>query len=236
MAPVPGVVRATPSGSDAKATLTAMPPHLEEEIKLTAPNQATLDAILQDAWVGSVAGGRSVEDRPYLAVYYDTPGKDLLRHRWGLRMSRVADGGWQVELKGKGSLVAGVARHEEWGVYHSAPIVHLGDLPPGPLRDRVLAVASADSVVVPLLTTHFQRRTLLLELSAECRAELALDAGIISAGNREMPLFEVELESLAGPFAPIQAFADELTRRHPLTPATMTKFHRGVALLDCVCD
>ncbi|MBF0175990.1 MAG: CYTH domain-containing protein [Magnetococcales bacterium] len=204
--------------------------HLEEEVKLTAPDRSALDAVLQDPGVLAVAGRHSVQDRSFLATYYDTPEKELLRRKLGFRMRQVGDQ-WWIGLKGSGSLVAGVSRHLEWEVRSTKPVVRFWDLPPGPLRDQVLSIVRADSPVTPLLTTDIHRRTLELDLAEGCRAEMALDAGIIRAGGKKIPLFEVELESLAGPFAPILAFATDLTRRHDLVPATLTKFHQGVALL-----
>ncbi|MBF0137161.1 MAG: CYTH domain-containing protein [Magnetococcales bacterium] len=205
--------------------------HLEEEIKLTAPDLATLDALLQNPRIRHAAGSRPVHDRSFLATYYDTPEKDLLRHKFGLRIRQAADQ-WWISLKGDGTLVGGVARHTEWDALSSGPVACCDDLPPGPLRDRVWAMTTPNNRLTPLLITDIQRRTLELELAPGCRVEMAMDAGTIQAGNRKIALFEVELESLTGPFTPVHDLAAELRRQYPLSPATLTKFQQGLVLLS----
>ncbi|MBF0426712.1 MAG: CYTH domain-containing protein [Magnetococcales bacterium] len=212
--------------------------HLEEEIKLTAPNQEVLAAVLRDPWVCALAEDQPPVDRSFLATYYDTPDRALLRARWGLRMRQVTDDQWWVELKGRGSLVAGVARHEELQACSALPVATLGSLPPGPVRDQALCAARTDPAaaallpLLPLLTTDIQRRILMLTLPDGCQVELAVDAGIIRAGAKVTSVCEVELELIAGSSLSLQHLADTLTQRHPLTPATQTKFQKGIALLD----
>nr|CAX83931.1 Adenylate cyclase [uncultured bacterium] len=202
---------------------------LEEEIKLTVPEAGVLEAVLADPEVRRRASG-PWRTRPFLAIYYDTPQRELLAHRLAFRARRVEDQ-WWAGLKGHGGVVDGVSRREEWEARFPGPIERFSQLPPGELRERVLAVVSADSPLERLLTTAINRRVLELDLEEGCRVELALDQGTIAAGARQRDLCEVELERLAGPLTPMIRFGRELADRHRLTPARLSKFHQGLELL-----
>ena len=205
---------------------------IEEEIKLTAPALATLDEVATDPEVVAACGGRPPVCRPFFCTYLDTPDLALLRGRLALRIRREPEGGWRVGVKGSGNMVDGVSRREEWEMRTAEPPARLRDLPPGPARERVLALADPEPALIPLVTTDFQRRMWHLGDGGDAWAELALDQGTIQAGGRSVTLFEVEVELLKPPFARVEAFARALSRRHPLTPSAHSKFSLGLSLLD----
>lgn len=202
----------------------------EEEIKLTAAASSTLDAVAVDPVVLACAQGRSMHAWDFLATYYDTPDYLLLRHSLAFRLRRRNNGELCACLKGTGGMVDGVSRRQEWEERFATPMECLGDLPPGELRDQILAVAAPDCVLTPILVTEFHRRILVLQV-AESRAEMALDQGEIRAAGAVHPLCEVELERLDGELAPIQTFAVALSQRHPLVPSQRSKFGLGLFLL-----
>lgn len=204
----------------------------EEEIKLTASSSSTLDAVAVDPAVLASAQGRVMQSRDLLATYYDTPDYLFLRHHLAFRL-RQGGRGVAAGLKGTcetGGMVDGVSRRPEWEERLTVPMVCLGDLPPGELREKILAIADPDCVPIPLLVTRFHRRMLVLKVD-ESLAEMALDQGDIRAGGAVHLLCEVELERLEGAFAPIQAFAMALSQRHPLVPSQRSKFGLGLSLL-----
>ncbi|MBF0624672.1 MAG: CYTH domain-containing protein [Magnetococcales bacterium] len=202
---------------------------LEEEIKLTVPAAGILEAVLADPEVQRRAIG-PLRLRPFLAIYYDTPHQDLLAQCLAFRARRVA-GQWWAGLKGQGRVVDGVSQREEWEARFPGPIERFGQLPPGELRERVLAIVAAEQPLEKLLTTDITRRVLDLELEEGSRVELALDQGLIEAGGRQREILEVELERLSGPLEPLIRFGRELAHRHHLTPARLSKYHQGLELL-----
>ncbi len=204
---------------------------IEEEIKLTAASLAVLDAVAVDPVVLAAAQGNPVRERTFLATYHDTPDHRLLRHRLAFRLRQEGSGELRANLKGTGGgMVDGLSRREEWEERLSAPIQQWGELPPGAMRERILAIVDPETPLQPLLVTDFQRRILVLQL-AESRAEMALDQGEVRADGKRHPLSEVELERLEGSLAPIQAFAEDLARRHGLIPSRHSKFGLGLSLL-----
>lgn len=67
-------------------------------------------------------------------------------------------------------------------------------------------------------------------VTADGRAELALDSGILLGGGREAELCEVEVELKSGSDRAILAFADELAAGYGLQPENRSKFRRALAL------
>lgn len=203
---------------------------IEEEIKLTADSPAILDAMAVDPLVLAQTQGRPVRVKTLLATYYDTPDRQLLHHHWAFRLREEGGGLLRANLKGTGGMADGLSRRQEWDQSVPAWIHTLGELPPGEMRDQILALVDPATPLVPLLVTDFKRRILLLDWG-ESRAEMALDQGEVRAGGRVHPLSEVELERLDGPLAPLQALAADLVQRYALRPSQHSKFGLGLSLL-----
>ena len=85
--------------------------------------------------------------------------------------------------------------------------------------------------VVPVCGARFTRQALTVELP-EGAVELALDKGILFAGDREMPICEVEVELKDGDPAAAVQFAKWLAEKYALQPETRSKFKRAKALRD----
>lgn len=201
---------------------------IEQEIRLTASDAAVLEEVLGDPLVTAAAVGPA-RDTSFVATYSDTLERALLRTGLAFRARRL-EHGRRVGIKGFGAVVAGVAIREEWEQAFDGPLVRFGDLPPGEVRDRVVALTGPEAPLVELLVTAIQRRVVELRLQG-CRAELALDAGQVRAGGRCVAIHEVEVELLAGELAPMARFAAALARRHGLRPAHHSKFTLGLSLL-----
>ena len=203
---------------------------LEEEIKLTVASARVLDAVANDPAVLACSQGYSIHSQTLFATYYDTPDHLLLHHRLAFRVRQEGQGVYCATLKGLGGMVHGVSRQQEWAESWVSDFGHWADFPPGDLRERIATIAGSNCILKPLLVTDFHRRSLELDV-AESRAELALDEGEIRANGAVYPLCEIELERLAGPFAPLHSFAAVLSQRYPLFPSQHSKFGWGLSLL-----
>ena len=85
--------------------------------------------------------------------------------------------------------------------------------------------------VVPVCGARFTRQALAMEIP-EGAVELALDKGILFAGERELPICEVEVELKDGDPATAVQFAKELAEKYALQPESKSKFQRAKALRD----
>nr|CRH07304.1 Putative adenylate cyclase [Candidatus Magnetococcus massalia] len=204
---------------------------LEEEIKLTALNAATLDAVLSDPAVQAVA--KTPEQVDYRAVYYDTEELLLLRNQLAFRARKEAADRWRAAVKGTGGVVDGVSRRQEWEGYLSTLVQTLDAFPPGEMRNALghLIEQAPHAPLKPLLVTDFKRRAIPLHFPNGTVGELALDEGQVEAAGKAQQLCEVELELVSGSLEPLQALAEELKLRHPLHPSPHSKFAIGLILL-----
>lgn len=154
-------------------------------------------------------------------TYYDTWDLALSGRKWTLRR-RLENETSVCALK----TPAGAARGE-WEV--EADTIEEGieklcklDVPPE------LALLTHGGVE-PVCGARFTRHAALLEAPG-CRAELALDAGCLFAGETTEPLCEIELELKAGTPEALDAFAGELAQRYGLKILAQSKFKRALAL------
>ena len=85
--------------------------------------------------------------------------------------------------------------------------------------------------LVPICGARFTRQAGTFTLR-ECTVELALDQGILFAGETEIPLCEIEVELKSGPEAAAESFAAELAETFGLVPEEKSKFRRALALAE----
>lgn len=164
------------------------------------------------------------------AHYFDTPDGDLAREAVALRLRRE-NGLWIQTLKAAGP--DGVHRLE-----HNVPLGRARSVQPPPLQlDRHDGHPAADALqralqraggVMPLERYGTVIGRTLREVSVPgARVELAFDEGWIQAGDRRVPVCELELELLRGDTAALLALAERWTRRFPLVLDVRTKSERG---------
>lgn len=196
----------------------------EIELKFQVPpaRQAAVDA--------AVAGSGPAPRLRLQAVYFDTPSRLLASAGMALRLRKEGQR-WVQTLKCGG----GMLRFE-----------HEVALPPGstapeaadPQRhagteagDRLIALlAQGGEALAPRVRTDIRRRRRVLR-TRQGEVELAFDVGAIVAGERRLPVCELEIESVSGsPLAVITA-ARTWVRRHGLWLDTRSKAERG-DLLD----
>ena len=195
---------------------------VEIEVKLTGTGDELSAAF------GDLGGGRPARQR-LLTTYYDTPEGHLRRRGYALRI-RSRDGARELTLKrdeGDGltrgewtSPLPPAARDD------GAP--RLDQLPAeAPVGD--LGIANADALNPTFLTDI--ERTKKEVRTGDALVEASLDTGRISAGEREAPVAELELELLSGPVGDMLAGARELLAERRLAVGTRSKAATGTDLL-----
>jgi len=160
------------------------------------------------------------------ATYFDTPDLQLAQRGLSLRVRKESNQYVQCfKAKPEGGCADGFARLEwEWKV-------------PGPALDA--AHLSRDKVIEerlkgidlrqiqPLFSTDIKRQTRLLETPGGARIRYDLDQGRILAGDREVPIYELELELESGPVCDLLKLAQSLTAVVPTRLSSRTKAQRG---------
>ena len=102
-----------------------------------------------------------------------------------------------------------------------------------PGADPRAALAAAGETVegplVPVCGARFQRRRRRIP-TGDGTAELALDAGVLTGGGREVPFQEVEVELKSGSREAAEKTARSLAARFSLTEEPRSKFRRAMDL------
>ncbi len=154
-------------------------------------------------------------------TYFDTPSGAFSAHRYTLRI-RQENGKQVCTLKTPAPSGRG-----EWEVECDAIEAALPVL--CQLGAPVDALLLAAEGLLPVCGARFTRIAKLLTLP-DCRAELALDTGILTGGGRELPLCEVDLELKSGSREALNRFAAALAQETGLQAEPRSKFRRALAL------
>jgi triphosphatase len=188
----------------------------EIELKLEADPEALAAAPL-------LQGEREIRD--LVSTYFDTPGHDLARAGYALRIRRQGERRIQT-VKASGSAAAGLFVRPEWerDVEGDAPQLDAASSP----LSQVMPAEVLDRIA-PLFTTEIRRTTRIVTVG-EASVETALDEGVVRAGARSAPLCELELELKAGDPRALFDVARRLDEEVPLRLGVRSKSERGYAL------
>jgi inorganic triphosphatase YgiF len=158
-------------------------------------------------------------------TYFDTAELALYQERIALRI-RVTPTRTLQTIKCAGKSVAGLSSRPEWEMAYS-----------GNFDFSEVDVAAVQTFLeknrdhlIPIFTTHFDRRTWRIELSKKTTLLVMLDIGHIESGDRKLSISEVELELVQGSSRDLLEFATKLARNLPLIPSDMSKAQRGYQL------
>jgi len=157
-------------------------------------------------------------------TYYDNPRGDFSRLKWTFRR-RMENGKSICTLK---TPAEGLGRAEFEvecaNILEAVPKL----LAQGAPKQLLYLVAEG---VAPSCGARFTRLAGLLELPG-CKAELALDEGVLLGGGKELPLREVEVELKEGSKEAVTAFAEALAAELGLSPEHQSKVARARLLAD----
>ncbi|WP_024514057.1 CYTH and CHAD domain-containing protein [Bradyrhizobium sp. Tv2a-2] len=224
--PAPGTrrPRRKPVAPDVAEQHEAAPSDTEIELKLVVdPEQL---AGFNEASI-IAANARSKGSRKHLkTIYYDTPEQKLRRQ--GLTL-RVRQSGTRFTQTVKTESDDDPLTRGEWeaSVPSTAPDVALAaPFIPAKLRDDLERHA-----LEPVFTSDIHRHQRLIDLPSGT-VEVAFDHGLLNAGERALPVNEIELELKAGSASAIYELALRLAEHGPVRPSIQAKSERGFDLAE----
>ncbi|MFT8244080.1 CHAD domain-containing protein [Roseomonas sp. BN140053] len=199
-------------------------PPRELEIKLVLPEAVTID-LGALPWLNGMETGAPDAGRQ-VSIYFDTPGRDLLRNGLALRIRRSGEKRVQT-LKSRSDGTAFGRGEWESPINRDAPeLKRLAGTPAEP----VLGLAAA---LEPMFESDVRRTRRHLRLVDGSEVELALDEGVLRAAESSEPIREVELELKRGAPAALYRLAADLAAALPgAMLSTDSKSERGWRLLD----
>ena len=190
----------------------------EIELKLDLAPQAAADFLASEL----AAGEPFVLERR--ATYFDTPDEDLRTSGFSLRIREDSQGRMQI-VKAVGASTASLFVRPKWErrLDDGGPVLDDANPVRAFLGPRVEMLQPAFDVVV-------ERRRWSMEWEGAL-IDVALDRGDIVAGERRVPICEIELELREGAPAALFSFARRIDAVAPVRLGVLSKAERGYRLL-----
>lgn len=168
-------------------------------------------------------------------LYFDTPDQHLRQARAALRLRSLRQGTgrarWLQTFKTAGEPGGALSQRGEWEA-----AVQGGQLDPIVLQGTPWRGLDPDGTRLAQLAPCFETevtRTLRLYTAGDgSRIEVALDVGLVRAGEARAELCELELELLKGSADALFALADHIAAELPVLPSPVSKAERGWRLVD----
>lgn len=199
---------------------------LEIELKLQVP-AARRDAVQREA-----AGRAPTPPLRLQAAYFDTADRALARAGLAFRLRREGRR-WVQTLKGVGGASDGAMTRREHnvprpGVAAALPLPDAALHAATPVGRRLIELleATPDAALACVYRTDIRRRARTLRTRVGS-VELAFDDGSIQAGERRLPVCELEIELVRGTPLAVIATARRWVARHGLWIDVRSKAERG---------
>ena len=168
--------------------------------------------------------------------YFDTADRTLRQHYIGLRI-RGNNQKFEQTLKTAGTSIGGLHQRPEYNVSLDGlkkQSVVIPDLRLFPLSawPKTIDFEDLQTKIKTLFTTHFERKTYLLEFAHGDIVELVWDKGEVKSGNKSVPICEIELELKKGTTKVLFNLAKHIVSLLPTSIGTDSKAALGYNLLD----
>lgn len=199
--------------------------NIETEIKLVTFSNEVLSNLLEVALVKNVIVGSSKE-RLLESHYFDTTQRRLAKAGVVYRIRKEPEA-FIATVKMEKDNSGGLSDRTEYNVPVEGlkpEIVSMG-------KYIDLTDVVADDKLEELFAVIVMRKQCNLQLTKATKVELAIDLGDIIAGNKKMPVAELELELITGNKKDLLDFVADLSKEIPLYSEHLSKFHRGTLLI-----
>lgn len=214
--------REAPQPDRAAPPAPRKPPPREIELKLAGSPEA-LETLRRADLIARHARNQGVTRR-LDAVYYDTPDRLLDRNGLSLRVRRSGKRHVQtLKRSGSGDPLA----RDEWEVALPDGTLDLTLLPLAEIGEPLAGLSAGQ--LAPVFATRIRRRVRRLDY-AGALIEIAFDDGAIEAGEKSLPVAEVELELKGGEAAALYELGLALLDIAALRIETRSKAARGYGL------
>ena len=207
-----------------------MPAENELEVKMAVTDPRLFGKILSDPSLLAMESGAGQCTREFEALYYDTADFALQHSGIAYRIRREGDE-WVATVKSDKGSGGALFSREELNEKIKSPDPSTKYFFGTNLGER-LSLLIGNKRLQPLFSTKFERTTMTLRAGSASLVELALDHGMIWSGAGGTPIAEVELELKEGCVSDLLSLAGWLAAHFHLRPEPMSKYARGLALLD----
>jgi len=206
----------------------------EIELKLLTNEQA--GEVIETKLLPQLDANIIQETQILINHYFDTRNRTLRQHNIGLRI-RGNSNTFEQTLKTAGKSIGGLHQRPEYNISLDESKKQRVDIPdlklfPSSAWPKTIDVDDLQTKIETLFTTHFERKTYLLEFSCGDIVELVWDKGEVKSGNKSVPICEIELELKKGSTAALFNIAKHIVSLLPTTIGSVSKAALGYNLCD----
>jgi triphosphatase len=209
---------------------------MEYEIELKLLTNQHAGDIIETKLLPQLNANVTQETQILTNHYFDTPDRTLRQHNIGLRI-RGSNLKFEQTLKTAGKSVGGLHQRPEYNVQLDESKKQSIKMPelklfPRSVWPKTIDVETLQAKIETLFSTHFERRIYLLKFSDGDIVELVWDLGEVTAGNKSVPICEIELELKKGSTAILFKLAKLIVSLLPTTIGIDSKAALGYILRD----
>lgn len=208
----------------------------EIELKYTLKDRKQAEEIWEDPVLYAACNLETRESVCMSAIYFDTRDSILARSGMSLRIRREGEHS-VLSIKNKGITENGLHRRDENNMPYTGEVdentVFRPDrdmLAESELGSSLLKLID-DRDLYPVIHMNYLRRRFRMD-SGDSFVEVAIDTGEISTETASIPVCELEIELYSGDVDDMIAFGNRLADRYGIEREDITKYARGLELLE----
>ncbi len=203
--------------------------NVEKEIKLVAISQYILEGILELEFINKyiVLGTQKVQNLQ--SRYYDTPKRKFAKLGMVFRV-RKEPSGYVATIKTEHKNSGGLSERMEYNVDLTTETPDFEGFSKIDFIVDIKAIVEKEGTVEELFCVDVQRRLCDLALTEETVVEMAVDIGKIIAGDKTLPIAELEFELKKGNLQDLIDFIAQLSSIVPIYSQAKSKYFQGCEL------
>lgn len=176
--------------------------------------------------------GTIIKEKHMKAVYMDTMDNDLAKKKIAFRI-REEDKSAFATIKTQGISDNGFSQRKEWNadITNSPKKASITDMLANTEADEDIKEYLGSKVLEEKITTQFLRKITFIRYDRSL-FEIALDEGMIITNRGQEIICELEVELLEGSEDCLKKFGQVLADKYHLEPEPMSKYARGIRLLN----
>ncbi|MBO4927755.1 MAG: CYTH domain-containing protein [Clostridiales bacterium] len=222
---------------------------METELKLAFDSEEELCASVEQPWFLDSVEIESEKTEEYENRYVDTADMLMQASRTSLRVRHVLGQQYihtvktsPVTIKGAGSASLehqGLTSRCEWNIPSDSPVFDISwfldkasSMKDDPYEILVSALIPArDRELITVCSTAFRRTTITVRFE-NAVMEVCLDIGKCMAGDRFLPICEMEIELISGEWSAVSDLGSIICEHCRCHPGILSKYARCMKLLN----
>ncbi|MCR5482591.1 MAG: CYTH domain-containing protein [Clostridia bacterium] len=206
---------------------------MEIELKYSIRDKETADLIWEDDYLSGMEEKESREALYMKASYFDTPDAVL----------RSRDIAFRVRMEGEKIVATMKWNGKSEGALHTREEINvpvddeaclispdLSVFKESSIGQEVMGIVGEKSLE-STMEVGFLRRRFRID-TGNCIIEISIDNGEIVTDNGSCPICEVELEFFSGDEDELMVVGEKLAQRYDLVPEKVSKYARGLELIE----